>query len=348
MKIEICESLITSWLKHINGCQVIEQNWKISPLWDQTIPSKDMKEVFNEVKDDFDKEDLDFISNNVGVGQMLRQGEIDCLGVVLKRTENKDNKAELVVEDLFAVEVAFHEAGLNYSSNGNLSTIRKKLIRNALTIYSVFGIKRAKIIFITPKVAKNSINDIKQVAIDVQSIFNKLGFDFIFQIYANDDFVNDILSPILSIQDKISDSNELFVRAAKLLEISGQLCPTTPPTVDTSNSITTSVTQFKIGVTVRSIFATLEQGHRTLEQEHRLTQKDINNLCDPNYCKNTFGINYPVLVPFEGKYDVAFINGYPRYFTSKIYTFNGKDYLLCSEWYEDYRTDLYKWYNAIP
>lgn len=34
MKIEIGESLLLSWLKHIKECQLVQTNWKASYKWD--------------------------------------------------------------------------------------------------------------------------------------------------------------------------------------------------------------------------------------------------------------------------------------------------------------------------
>lgn len=34
MKIEIGESLVYSWLKHIKECQIVQTNWKCSPNWE--------------------------------------------------------------------------------------------------------------------------------------------------------------------------------------------------------------------------------------------------------------------------------------------------------------------------
>jgi hypothetical protein len=34
MKIEMGESLILSWLKHVKRCQIVQTNWKVSKAWD--------------------------------------------------------------------------------------------------------------------------------------------------------------------------------------------------------------------------------------------------------------------------------------------------------------------------
>ena len=33
MKIEIGESLIFSWMRHVQGCPIVQTNWKPSPAW---------------------------------------------------------------------------------------------------------------------------------------------------------------------------------------------------------------------------------------------------------------------------------------------------------------------------
>jgi len=38
------ESLIESWLKHINNCQVVQKNWKPSKSW-ETISDKEIERL---------------------------------------------------------------------------------------------------------------------------------------------------------------------------------------------------------------------------------------------------------------------------------------------------------------
>ena len=33
MKIEIGESLIYTWLRHVKGCQIVQTNWRPSEFW---------------------------------------------------------------------------------------------------------------------------------------------------------------------------------------------------------------------------------------------------------------------------------------------------------------------------
>ncbi len=34
MKIEMGESLLYSWLRHVKECQIVQTNWKVSSKWD--------------------------------------------------------------------------------------------------------------------------------------------------------------------------------------------------------------------------------------------------------------------------------------------------------------------------
>ena len=36
MKIEIAENLVSSYLKHTEGCRIVETNWKTSNTWKTT------------------------------------------------------------------------------------------------------------------------------------------------------------------------------------------------------------------------------------------------------------------------------------------------------------------------
>ena len=116
MKIEISESLILSWLRHVQGCPIAQTNWKPSPTW----PIR--HEV--ELATDFEKM-REKAGARLGFGifkrssfqQFIRQAEIDVLGLSFS-----DAGAAAV-----AVDSAFHEAGVNYGEAGEtVSRILKK------------------------------------------------------------------------------------------------------------------------------------------------------------------------------------------------------------------------------
>jgi hypothetical protein len=113
MTMEMCESLIASWLKHEHGCQIVQSNWKVSSMWEECISSlKDVEDIFVKLRKDFSDLNLEFTTNEMTVEQFIKQGEIDCVGIHLKFS----GVQKLMVEKIHAVDVAFHENGLSYEN----------------------------------------------------------------------------------------------------------------------------------------------------------------------------------------------------------------------------------------
>lgn len=350
MKIEIGESLISSWLKGVIKCQIIQENWKVSSLWEMTKSPKDIEQIFTALKKEFKLEDLDFLRGKQKSAQMIKQGEIDCLGLKLKLSESN----ELVIEDIYAVDVAFHENGLNYNGiEETKSRLRKKMIRSALTLYQLFGVKKGVVIFATPKVSTIHLNDIKNTALEVTKHFNNaiVDADFEFKVYCNDDFKDFILQPTIDITNQNSDNNELFVRSVKMMNLFDMIKESEKQNIIDLSQLNkksnveieiSKTVSLKIGLYVRNIF-------RELELKDCLDSAILDRLCHEGYSKEIFNINYPVLVEFNENINIAYdLNGVGRYYVSKIYNFKGKEYLLCSQWYEDRnRGFLEKWYNNL-
>jgi hypothetical protein len=64
MKIEIGESLMYSWLKHIQKCQIVQTNWKVSPSWDLYEIEK-LAGVMEITKEEFLKQGYDIYKVSV-------------------------------------------------------------------------------------------------------------------------------------------------------------------------------------------------------------------------------------------------------------------------------------------
>ncbi|TON34846.1 hypothetical protein CGH58_24435, partial [Vibrio parahaemolyticus] len=114
MKIEIAESLLRSWLRHVRGCEFAELNWKASPEW---LPKSDeITELFDTAHELWPEA---FGKNSYE--QLLRQAEVDVLGLSFY-----DNR-------LYFIDVAFHLGGLNYGDKLTTAMrVYKKLVRSAL------------------------------------------------------------------------------------------------------------------------------------------------------------------------------------------------------------------------
>lgn len=341
MKIEIGESLIRSWLRHVNSCQIVEQNWKSSGSWDSFIEDKEIEKILKELKKHFKSLDVNFISKKQKSTQMIKQGEIDCLGFSF----DIDSETKICIKNIYAVDIAFHEAGLNYGNiNDSCSRITKKYIRTALTLYQYFGIKTAEIVFATPKTTnENHANKLKETAINVSKIFNDLGFNFDFKMYTNQDFQEFIHQPLINKINEISDTSELFIRSIKLLNLLQRKGDSVVKTFirkensDFNNSLFEAVKP-KIAIYAQSIFD-------RLSKQNLLNLEDLDMLCDINYSKDNFKIsmNLPILKRYPNdNNDIAFIDGRRRYY-AQCYEFQGNKYLLCNHWIDNQFDSLEKW-----
>ena len=83
---------------------------------------------------------------------------------------------------------------------------------------------------------------------------------------------------------------------------------------------------------------------------HLLEDEYIYKLMQEEYSKKTFNLNYPFMKKIDMTKDLKeqrLVNNYPRYWT-KVFIFNGEEYYICSEWYEDANRDFFeKWRDKI-
>jgi hypothetical protein len=145
MKIEICESLIFSWLRHVQACVVTQMNWKPSPVW-AVAREADLTEAYDDIRS-FSSESIGLPIFKCGFRQFLCQTEIDVLGFRLDRASGTSSA--------IAVDSAFHEDGLLYvNTDETAGRVLKKLIRAAFALEAHLDVNEASIVFATPKMAQ--------------------------------------------------------------------------------------------------------------------------------------------------------------------------------------------------
>jgi hypothetical protein len=206
MKIEIAESLIFSWLRHVQGCVVTQMNWKPSPSW--PISNDD------ELRQKFERIRV-LAGESIGVpifkkcefAQFVRQTEIDVLGLRL----GSDPAARQVL----AVDSAFHGGGLLYgSADETVGRVLKKLIRAALAVEGYLNVAEAIIVFATPKVAESIREPIERHLASLEAALGgpaSAGASLRFRLIANQDFADEIARPILETGTSVADTSELFL-----------------------------------------------------------------------------------------------------------------------------------------
>lgn len=146
MKIEIAESLMLSWLRHAKNCQVVQLNWKPSVGSWELFNEAEVEAIMQETDKYFSNQyvGMDLFKKNRSFSQLMQQGEIDALGIEL-------NKG--TVQNIYTIDVAFHENGLNYASRDETITrVLKKMIRTEMILQGYFNMSTGEIIFASPKV----------------------------------------------------------------------------------------------------------------------------------------------------------------------------------------------------
>ena len=202
MKIEMGESLMQSYLKHIEGCLITQTNWKTLRSWKKSNEDK-AKAKFEKIK----KEYPNIFSEKTKFEKMLNQAELDVIGIANDK--------------IYMVEIAFHEQGLRYGNDDNKvrDRVLKKMIRAYLIWKIYFSNYSCEIIFASPKVNPSPDGLLNEC-------FSKLAKDNFykedkveFKYLSNKKFKDEILLPTLETLKSDSDTSELFLRSAKLLKI---------------------------------------------------------------------------------------------------------------------------------
>jgi hypothetical protein len=226
MKIEIGESLMRSWLRHIQGCQFAELNWKPSSSWPVC---GDVQPLMNAARDHFKNELGVEIFGNQTAYQVLKQGEIDVLGIRLKPNGE--------VIKVYSVDMAFHEGGLNYGGVAEtLNRVLKKLIRSTMVIRSVFGSLPQQAVFASPVVGRPYVSALTNAMQVLEEFLSAHQIACEASLVVNDSFRQEVLDPIIAVATDVADTSELFLRSYQLLRIFEPAAPRTVSRLDADSA----------------------------------------------------------------------------------------------------------------
>lgn len=214
MDYDITESLMSSWLRYVKGCQIVENNWHYVINHDD-INEINNDEILNVMKQRIKSEDK--------VSTILKDTEIDSLGISIKNNEI----------NFYIIETAFHSYTLKYRDNKK--SIKGKCVRGLMSIYRTC--QEMKILdtntvniyfyFITPNVSDKEIRKINGTLRFINKSYNELLNNklniVIDTVLGQERFKKDIIKPLLN-NDKNSkyennnDNSAVFLRACKLLD----------------------------------------------------------------------------------------------------------------------------------
>lgn len=335
MKIEMGESLFYSWLRHVKSCQVVQTNWKVSPQWKLHNEEK-LSQLMEAVDTHFsEKYGYRVFKGNSSLGQLLQQGECDALGI---HTESGKNQT-------FAVDVAFHEAGLNYGDRPTtVMKVIEKCARTAFCLYGFLDATDTEIIFASPKINPSVLNDLEPCISDLNDIFTENGFDFIFCILANEGFNGQVLQPILNASKGISDTAELFLRSYQMFtmfsdkqskkEFSREKPPrkqsAEPAPMEAASINSDAYCEFKVGQLAQRLLG-------KMLRDGAASREEVAAMQTQEYSKEKFDLQYPLLLKYHG-------GDRPEHYYASPISIDGEKYWMCCEWYEkNNRPYLLKW-----
>jgi hypothetical protein len=160
MKIEIGESLIYSWLRHEKQCQLVQTNWKASPYWNLDN-YEDLRALAEKFGQYYSEKYTYDIFKCCSLEQFLKQAEIDAMGIAFSQS----------AQSIFAVDVAFHEGGLNYGDKETtVIKLIQKCVRIALCLYGFFNIATGEIIFASPKINPATVTLLSPIFIELSNL----------------------------------------------------------------------------------------------------------------------------------------------------------------------------------
>jgi len=324
MKIEIGESLVSSYLNHVEQCKIVQTNWKVSGNWRVGDQDKAIaKELFKRV---LGNDMLSAIFKENTFEQLLKQAEIDVLGI------------NTVENTVYAYDIAFHSLGLNYKGNeGTCEVVVKKIFRAIFAMQIYFPeFDKIESFFVAPKVNRKLDEMLNNYIEEARRVINneniRIGY------LSNNNFYGSIVDKVIDSVKTESDTSELFVRALKLLQLDKRVVKSTSEMTlvpsKTKRPVTLTdkktVNGMKIGQYVKNNFY-------DLAISNKLSDAEITRLQDPTYCNETFKINYEVLrKSSKSKEDH---NGRKRYYREEVV----KGYWLCSQWIENHWDSYLAW-----
>ncbi len=309
MKIEMGESLAFSFLRHVKQCWLVQTNWKASEHWSRILPDDELESRFTWMRERFDADGTVFKGVR-NVDQFLRQAEIDVLGVGQNGS-------------VHALDVAFHEAGLNYGGDeGTRTRVLKKVLRSWLILEAHLPAGTpTHVYFVSPKVREPINVRLLEAFAELRTVYPEAGW----HLLTNHGFSDELVRPTLAAAQAVADTSELFVRSAKLLEVSGLpiAIPDASAPGKRAKPETSRGPRATLQPLVRSLMTTLLDDYPEL-----LDEETVAKLTDSEYCRGNLGLQIGNFALLRRRQDGRSINGYGRYW-KEIY---GGRYFVVSQW----------------
>ena len=202
MALDISESAVYSWLRHIEGYSIVHNNWKLSPLQiDEYANDEMVLQLFESANNKWNEYYGKPLFNS-SLKQTLKQAECDAIGI----------KVEEGFMAVAMAEVACHTEGLMYGNNSKTADkIFAKILLDIMMSYLCFGQSNLKAYFISPVVKPSVINSINERIPAANEALTGTAFaESSIELIFNDDYkqkINDPLKELVS-QKKLTSAED--------------------------------------------------------------------------------------------------------------------------------------------
>jgi hypothetical protein len=275
------------------NCQMVQLNWKPSVSSWELHNENTVEALMKSTDAHFsEKYGLNLFKKNSSLGQLLQQGEIDALGIEI------DSGG---VQNIYAIDVAFHESGLNYGSKEEtIARVMKKMVRTAMILHGFFNVTNGEIIFASPKVYGIISNPLQEYLQELQQLLQRWGLNFHFSFICNEEFRDKIYNVVTALSNTVADTSELFMRAVQMSNLFADDTAAAKVVKERKQRITVRVDaareaelgEMKIGILVKSTLA-------RLVRDEVIHPSEVERLLRVDYSKKTFNINYPALKEYD-------------------------------------------------
>lgn len=322
MKIEMGESLGYSFLRHVKRCWLAQANWKASEHWEKQVSDDELENTFRSMRQTFDLGGSVF-KGTKDCAQFIRQAEIDVVGV------GQDGS-------IHAIDVAFHEAGLNYGG-GVGNRVLKKLLRTVLVLMAYHPPEVQKhIYFVSPKVHRAAQQTLEDILDRLRDEYPAIEW----YLFSNEAFTQEVLVPTLEKGESVADTSELFLRSHKLLQMMEQPSKDIKPsgkTIEPECDELFHEIQFEdkeaggastscgsLQDIVRGLMTILLEDYPSL-----IDKEDIRNMQDGNYCRDHLGLKLGDLELLRPVDESREVSGHQRFWARKY----GNEFYVSNNWW---------------
>lgn len=335
MKVEAGESLILSWLRHVMGCQIVQLNWKPSVdrwrIHDEALLSV----IAQEAKQHFFDQHEISIFNKGEPSQLIRQGEIDVLGL------HRDERGNL---KLYAVDSANHHGGLNLGVRSEtIARVLKKLVRSAISAHGFFPGVPGEILFVAPKVDRQTQAAVEERIGDVNEILARHFLPLKTRLICNEEYATDIIEPVLDCANVVTDTSELFLRSIQLARFVDRPRPAARPDRADKGQEAGDVGLPLIGRYVQDTV-------KAMTSKGQIPEDEIERLLHADYSSRTFGLTYPFFKEHDPTLSPAtkqyYLGEHGRYY-ARPYQIGSRSFYLCNYWYAKHRMRFDAWVDRM-